>query len=299
MWWSISVGLVLALVPCDVVGPLADALRQHYVFEDVGARMAGSVETHRDAYRAVTGKELAEAVTNDLRSLTNDKHVLVRLAANDAMVPAAKSGGHFDAVQRVEILPGNVGYIDLRGFERRSATSDAKIVAAFTLVHDTDALIIDLRANGGGNPDMVAFVSSYLLDGPTLLAEMRHREAPVESLTSPPRPAGALRANTPLFLLTSHNTFSAGEGFAFILQHLGRARVIGERTAGAAHAGRAYPLPCGFEAIIPNTAVVLPGTTKDWEGAGVVPDIEVAADRALEVAMKAPAGLPAPHRGDD
>ena len=99
---------------------------------------------------------------------------------------------------------------------------------------------------------MVALVSSYVLDGPTLLAEMRHREAPVEQIASPVRPAGVLRANLPLFLLTSRQTFSAGEGFAFILQHLGRAVVVGQRTAGAAHAGRAYPLPCGFEAIIPT-----------------------------------------------
>lgn len=279
------VGLFSYAEPCDVVGPLADALRQHYVFEDVGARMAATLEANRKSYGELTGQALANAITKDLRTLTNDRHVLVRLVGSQASAPAAPAH-HFDAVQRVEILPGNVGYLDLRGFERRSFTSDAKIAAAFELLHDADALIIDLRANGGGNPDMVALVSSYLMNGGTLLAEMRHREAPLEQLSTPPRPAGALRTDIPLFLLTSHETFSAGEGFAFILQHLGRARVIGERTAGAAHAGRAYPLPCGFEAIIPNTAVVLPGTTKDWEGTGVVPDVEVAADHALDAAMK-------------
>ncbi|HEY2322677.1 MAG TPA: S41 family peptidase [Thermoanaerobaculia bacterium] len=273
--------------PCDVVPPLADALRQHYVFEDVGARMADTVVAHRDAYHRLSGAELAVAITSDLRSVTGDKHVLVRLAENTTSATPAGPARHFDAVQRVEILEGNIGYLDLRGFERRNAQSDAKIAAAFELLRGVDSLIIDLRANGGGNPDMVALVSSYVLDGPTLLAEMRHREAPAEQLSTPPRPAGALHAGTPLFLLTSHNTFSAGEGFAFILQHLGRARVIGERTAGAAHAGRAYPLACGFEAIIPNTAVVLPGTTTDWEGTGVVPDVEITADQAFAAALKA------------
>jgi C-terminal processing protease CtpA/Prc len=275
---------------CEVLTPLADALRQHYVFEDGGARMAAAVEGHRDAYRRLSGNELAEAITRDLRSLTNDKHVLVRLANDDAVTlpakPAAAPPRHFEAVQRVEVLPGNVGYLDLRGFERRSAQSDAKIAAAFELLRDVDALVIDLRANGGGNPDMVAYVSSYLLYGPTLLAEMRHREAPVERLSSPERPTGPPRADIPLFLLTSHETFSAGEGFAFILQHLRRAVVVGEQTAGAAHAGRAYPLACGFEAIIPNTAVVLPGTSRDWEGAGVVPDVKTDARGALETALK-------------
>jgi C-terminal processing protease CtpA/Prc len=270
---------------CDVVPVLEDALRQHYVFADAGAQMAAAVEAHRSAYRQLAGRDLAEVLTNDLRSMTNDKHVLVRVVENSVTAPAAPAR-HFDAVQRVEILSGNVGYLDLRGFERRSAQSDAKIAAAFELLRDVDSLIIDLRSNGGGNPEMVAFVSSYLLDGPTVLAEMVHREAPVEQLRSPARPAGALRANTPLFLLTSHDTFSAGEGFAFILQHLGRAVVVGERTAGAAHAGRAYPLACGFEAIIPNTAVVLPGTTRDWEGTGVTPDVRIDAANALEAALK-------------
>ncbi|HEV8435906.1 MAG TPA: S41 family peptidase, partial [Thermoanaerobaculia bacterium] len=230
--------------------------------------------------------ELAERITKDLRSVTGDQHVLVRVAESSAAGAASGPARHFDAVQRVEILAGNVGYLDLRGFERRNAQSDAKIAAAFELLHDVDALVIDLRANGGGNPDMVALVSAYVLDGPTLLVEMRHREAPVEKLTSPERPAGALRAKVPVFLLTSRQTFSAGEGFAFILQHLGRATVVGERTAGAAHAGRAYPLACGFEAIVPNTAVVLPGTTMDWEGTGVTPDVKVDAGEALEVALK-------------
>ena len=273
---------LLLAVTCDVVTPLAGALRQHYVFEDVGARMAATIEARRDAYRQLAGKELAEALTRDLRAVTNDQHVLVRIAESEPQVAApASPARRFVAIPRVEILDGNVGYLDLRGFERRSAAADAKVAAAFELLHGVDALIIDLRANGGGNPEGVALVASYLLDGPTQLAEMRHREAPVEKLASFDRPAGALGSRVPLFLLTSHETFSAGEGFAFILQHLGRATVVGERTAGAAHAGRAYPLPCGFEAIIPNTAVVLPGTATDWEGAGVKPDVEVEASQAL------------------
>lgn len=278
---------LLLAVACDVVTPLAGALRQHYVFEDAGGRMAATVEAHRDAYRPLAGKELAEALTKDLRSVTNDQHVLVRVAGSEPQVNAPGPPPHrFVSIARVEVLDGNVGYLDLRGFERRSATTDAKIAAAFELLSGVDALIIDLRANGGGNPDMVALVASYVLDGPTQLAEMRHREARAEQLSSPARPAGGLGAKVPLFLLTSHDTFSAGEGFAFILQHLGRATVVGERTAGAAHAGRAYPLPCGFEAIIPNTAVVLPGTTTDWEGTGVKPDVQVAADQALATVLK-------------
>ena len=264
--------------------------------------MAARIEARGDGYRGLAGKELAERLTNDLRSVTNDQHVLVRLAQAEQPAAPVRSGGPFVSIPRVEVLSGNVGYLDLRGFERRSEKSDAKVAAAFELLNGVDALIIDLRANGGGNPDMVARVASYLLDGPTPLAEMRHREAPAEGLASSAPPPGALGAKVPLFLLTSRNTFSAGEGFAFILQHLGRAIVVGERTAGAAHAGRAYELPCGFEAIIPNTAVVLPGTTKDWEGTGVVPDVAVDASRALETAQKlaseAPAGLPAPHKGN-
>ncbi|HEV8436403.1 MAG TPA: hypothetical protein VGR95_23545, partial [Thermoanaerobaculia bacterium] len=88
--------------PCDVMPALADALRQHYVFEDAGNRMAETVVAHRDVYRGLSGGELAERITKDLRSVTGDQHVLVRVAESSAAGAASGPARHFDAVQRVE-----------------------------------------------------------------------------------------------------------------------------------------------------------------------------------------------------
>ncbi|HEX3584044.1 MAG TPA: hypothetical protein VH087_19925, partial [Thermoanaerobaculia bacterium] len=137
---------LLLAVTCDVVTPLSTALREHYVFADAGARMAATIEEHRVAYGQLAGKELAAAVTKDLRSMTNDQHILVRVAEKEPEASAPALPAHrFISIPRVEILDGNIGYLDLRGFERRSAATDAKIAAAFELLKGVDAMVIDLR----------------------------------------------------------------------------------------------------------------------------------------------------------
>ena len=277
-----------AVCTAKVVTALAGALREHYVFADAGSRMAASIEAKQASYAALDDAALAAALTRDLREASGDAHLQVAAPAPPKSSGAPGSPQPRDrnfGFRRVEVLPGNIGYLDLREFDRPGGAVKEKAAAAFELLKDSDALIIDLRANGGGNPDMVALISAYVLDKPTLLAEMHHRESGVEPIRSPERPPNAVRSGIPLVLLTSHDTFSAGEGFAFILQHLGRATVVGERTAGAAHAGRSYPLACGFEATIPNTSVVLPGTQSDWEGRGVTPDVPAESSRALDVAV--------------
>jgi len=286
--------LIAAVCTAQVVASLAASLREHYVFANAGAKMAAAIEAK--SYDGLSGDELAAALTRDLRAISNDAHLHVTATPTETTgtARAAQEKGRNFGFRSVEILPGNIGVLDLRGFDRPTEAMRAKAAAAFELLKDADALIIDLRANGGGNPDGVALIASYVLDGPTLLAEMHHRDSGNEPLRSPERPANALRHGVPLVLLTSHKTFSAGEGLAFILQHLGRAKVVGERTAGAAHAGREEPLACGFAAVIPNTAVVLPGTEIDWETTGVTPDVEVEASKALDAAtaLLRSAGVP-------
>lgn len=290
---SLLLATLLAIAPCDnstVITALEHALREHYVFAETGSRIAGAIEAKRSAYEKLDAETLAATLTHDLNAIASDKHLRVAVAQAPA-VSSPRSAAESDRARRnhfgfrrVEMFPGGVGYLDLTEFDRPNDTARNEASAAFAQLKNAGAMVIDLRANGGGNPDMVALISAYVLDQPTLLAEMHHRENGTEPLWSPPRPSNALQHGVPLYLLTSHDTFSAGEGFAFILQHLGRATVVGERTAGAAHAGRGYPLPCGFEADIPNTSIVLPGTHADWEGRGVTPDVPAPAADALRVA---------------
>lgn len=90
-----------------------------------------------------------------------------------------------------------------------------------------------------------------------------------------------------MFLLTSRDTFSGGEDFAYAVQSLGRATVIGEATRGGAHPTERYRLAAHFLAHIPVAQSIGAATGANWEGTGVQPNIAVPAAAALRVAKQA------------
>ncbi len=180
-----------------------------------------------------------------------------------------------DGIQRVEILPGNIGYVNITWFYRPNEARQA-ISAAMQMLRNADALILDLRGNGGGSPETVALVASYLFDTLELpLFEIVPRSA--DGGQTYRTEAGSLPdrdGRRPLYTLTSERTFSGGEGLAFILQERKRAEVVGETTAGAANPGRPYPLNARFAATVPNGKVQSAIRRANWEGTGVTPDVK-------------------------
>ncbi|MDX1531313.1 MAG: S41 family peptidase, partial [Rhodothermales bacterium] len=191
-------------------------------------------------------------------------------------------------IARVEVLDGNVGYLDLRGFYS-GPPAEAAVDAAMHLLQHTDALIVDLRRNGGGDPDLVRYVTSYFFDEPTHLNSLHWRDGDrevvnefwtLEETASPQRP------DLPLFVLTSDYTFSAGEEFANNLKALGRATLIGETTGGGANPGGMMPAGERFGVFVPTGRAVNPVTGTNWEGVGVEPDVAVPAEEALDVALE-------------
>ena len=95
---------------------------------------------------------------------------------------------------------------------------------------------------------------------------------------------GSRYVDKPVYVLTSHDTFSGGEDFCYTLQALGRARLIGETTGGGAHPTRGQPLSPTMSISVPFARSVNPVTGTNWEGTGVVPDVSVAAEEAYDVA---------------
>lgn len=160
--------------------------------------------------------------------------------------------------------------------------------AAMTFLAHTDALIIDLRSNGGGDAAMVQFLCSYFFDA----FEAEHiqlnglydrRKDLLQQFWVFPYVPGTRYLDKPLYLLTSQRTFSAAEEFAYDLQQLKRALVVGERTSGGAHAGLFYPVMTHFMAFIPTFRAINPISGTNWEGVGVQPDLPVAPEEALDV----------------
>lgn len=277
-----------------------DALRllcRHYVFP-ARARDAAAVIHDRLAageYADVSRVELCRRLTTELLELCDDKHLEIRMrrtSSNSTVEEAAEvRRQHLQRlnyfIARVERMPANVGYIDLRGIAEPELASSA-ITAAMELVSHTHALLFDVRHNGGGSPEGVIFWHSYLFGETSVHLNSIHRGASGEvqeywSLTDLP---GRRYLDKPVYLLTSAMTFSAGEEFCYNLQAQGRATVVGETTRGGAHPTAVFPLDEATEIVIPHARSVNPVTGTNWEGTGVQPDVVVPAAEAFDVAYR-------------
>jgi C-terminal processing protease CtpA/Prc len=190
-------------------------------------------------------------------------------------------------VQKVEVLPGNVGYLDLRFFPPASA-GGATAIAAMNLLGNADAVIVDLRQNRGGEPTQVQLITSYFFSERTHLNSLYWRAGDrTEQFWTLGYVPGRRLADIPLFVLTSQRTFSGGEEFANNLKMLERGTIVGETTGGGANPGEGIDLPGDMGAFVPIGRAVNPVDGRNWEGTGVEPDVRVKAEDALKVAYAA------------
>jgi C-terminal processing protease CtpA/Prc len=158
---------------------------------------------------------------------------------------------------------------------------------AMSKVADTDALIIDLRDNGGGQPAMVAYISSYLFDQRTHLNDIWDRRTDrTQEFWTRNVPGKKYGGTKPVFVLTARRTFSGAEEFSYNLKSLKRATIIGETTGGGAHPVSPHRINSHFTIGVPFARAINPITKTNWEGAGVAPDIKVPASDALETARR-------------
>jgi hypothetical protein len=283
-----------------VISKAVDVLERSYVSAETARRMADALRAREQSYGAVTSAEaFARALTDDLRAVSRDKHL--RVTYSHAPVPPDREGfgppprSAADVAfrrsinfgfEKLERLPGNIGYLELRGFDD-AALAGPTAAAAFTFLAETDALVIDLRRNPGGSGEMVALVASYLFDGPTHLNTIAWRETGrnEESWTKADVPGRRYGQTKPVYVLTSDRTFSAAEEFAYDLQTQKRATVVGATTGGGAHAGGTRRLDDHFEMWVPAGRAVNPVTKTNWEGVGVAPDHAVPEADALRAAQ--------------
>jgi CubicO group peptidase (beta-lactamase class C family) len=179
--------------------------------------------------------------------------------------------------QKVERLDGNIGYLDLRNFHP-AALAGETAAAAMGFLAGTDALIVDLRRNGGGDPAMVQLLCSYLFAegriGPPERPVLARRGPDAAVLDAPVRPRQALRRQD-VYVLTSKYTFSGAEEFTYNLKNLKRATIVGETTGGGANPGGFVRLAAHFGMFVPGGRAINPITKTNWEGTGVPPDVAV------------------------
>ena len=272
----------------QVVQAAGEALANGYIYEDVGARAAQVLEKKRveGAFDGLTTPQrLAAALTEVLQTETRDLHLRVTVGSD--FVPPDAPSGNLSMLGRVEVLPGNVGYLEVRHF---AGTNVADFDTAIATLKDVRALIIDVGKNRGGGPGPITHLSTYLFLKPTHLVTRAQRGmAPVERWTLDSVPGSRL-AHVPVYVLTSRSTFSAAESFTFGLRVTGRATVVGELTGGGGHFGNPVTLPHGFQLFVPIGRAYNPRTGKGWEAEGLRPDIEVPYAQALDAALSLASG---------
>lgn len=279
-------------------------LDEIYVFPETAKKMGADLRAREkrgeyDAY--ADGDSFANKLTADLRAISRDKHLSVEFdphikppksadektsqADHDARVKkemAAENCGF----EKVEHLAGNIGYLKFDMFAPPYICGET-VVAAMGFLANSDALIFDLRENGGGAPRMVAFIQSYLFAYPTHLNDLYERkENTTEQFWTSPYVPGKKMPDVPVYVLMSKNTFSGGEEFCYNLKALKRATLIGETTGGGAHPVGPSAIDDHFTIFVPFARAINPVTKTNWEGVGVEPDIKVPADDALKEALK-------------
>jgi retinol-binding protein 3 len=290
-------------VRAALVQAVGDSLVNGYIYEEKGRAL-------RDSLNAALGRGefdapqepgvLARRVGEFLQRVGNDKHLYLVYEGSGSAAssgptrvpvrrPVGSSGtmaGNTHGLERIEILPGNIGYVDVLMFsdDPAAAVRVDSMMAAFA---DVSALVIDLRRNIGGAPMLIRHISTYLFDKPMHLVSSfaRGMAAPQERWTLDKVPGKRL-TRVPVYVLTSRRTISAGESFTFGLKALGRVTIVGERTAGGGHFGRVIPLVGGYSMFLPVGRTYDPRTNEGWQAEGIAPDVEVPQEKALERALE-------------
>lgn len=313
-WSAVAVSAVQETASPAVVTPtqrqqavteLARLLRERYCIADVAEKSAALIERRlRDgAYDGFPDdRSFADAVNADLRAATGDRHLrfgpaprpepaAVSAAPTPPVDPGAERAAWLARVRsgnyglpRAEVLPGNVGLLEVRRFQPPDLAGDT-VVAAIGFLANVDAVIVDVRNAHGGSAHMMPLFAGYFLAKPTSLFDMEFRgDDFTERFWTLAYLPGKRLAQVPMYIVTSAYTFSGAEGFAYRFKVLKRATIVGETTGGGANAGGALDVAPSFRVFMPMGRPVDRDTGGNWEGVGVVPDVPAAARDAVAVA---------------
>lgn len=287
-----------------IIKKICTYLEDIYIFPEKAVEMKSYLtkQYRKGKYKSLTSAfEFAQQLRSDLRFISNDAHLGVDFEnddyfgqSNQNISPEEQQRERFreEAYEnfgflKLERLAGNVGYIQMNGFYD-SRWAGKTVAAAMSFLSHCDAIIIDLRLTLGGQPSMVQLLASYFFEEPVHLNDFYIRKTnSTKQFWSYAYVPGEKFIKGDLFILTSKQTPSAAEEFAYDMKHLNRAILVGECTRGAAHPTEIYDLPeHNIVLSIPYGRAINPVTKTNWEGTGVKPHLEVPAENALNVAHK-------------
>jgi retinol-binding protein 3 len=285
----------------EIISSIKTHLKESYIDMEVSKKMIIELDKNlkSNKYQKITSaSEFSKKLTEDLQHISNDLHLLVRFEpsriAREKLAISAEKQLEMEkkiATQMAEInygfteakiLEGNIGYLNLRLFADVKYAEETA-TATMNFLSNSNAIIIDLRSNGGGVPSMMQLLSSYFFDEtPVLLSDFYERKTDTKTqLYSLSNVNGKRSSNKPLYILTSKQTFSAAEAFAYTLKHLNKAILVGEVTKGGANRTKRINLNDEFTISVPYIQSIHPITKTNWEGKGVQPNIETNENEAF------------------
>jgi len=286
-----------ALTPArvDNIMTRAETALNDCVFPDVAAKAIEMLKANTKSYEPISNPTaLTTKVNADLYAVTRDRHVGfwypfdARVMGDKAR---DKTAEHQDEVlenfgfSSIRRLPGNIGYLDFRYFSSDPGVGRI-IQATMAFLANTDALIIDLRHNGGGDPVAAEALEGYFFDSQQQITSLMWRDPKtggvreIQQYTAPAVP-GPLYLDKPIYVLTSSRTFSCAEQFVYDLHNLKRITIVGETTGGGANPGEVHDVGDSFGLFVPEGRAYSPITKTNWEGTGIAPDVATSAADAL------------------
>jgi C-terminal processing protease CtpA/Prc len=271
------------------VTEVADRIRSEYVYPEIGGSLAETLIRNLEdgVYDDISDKDvLATTVLSEILAATSDPHFafFVRRPPTEESAGEPGSGPSASGLRETSVLPGRIGYLVLDWMPGDDEAL-AAVARTFADLPPLDALIFDVRENFGGSGDMIALLCGHLLPDSTLLLTFYDRSGAVNGEMRTKRQQRYFAPEVPVYILTSENTHSAAEAFAFVLRHQGRATIVGDTTPGMSNPSNTRNITGGFALTVPFLRARYEHTELDFQGIGVIPDIAVAPEAALDVAV--------------
>ena len=311
LWVTLALGQAAQAPTLDaakkqaVIDEIAALFNKNYIFAETAKKVEEALRAKLKAGefdKLAAAPDFARAVAATILEVTKDRHTgfaynpasaenIRRLEGRseeeaqkvrERQLRAARRANF--GFRKVERLPGNVGYLDF-GVFAAPAEAGPTAIAAMNFLAYCDAIIVDLRQNGGGEPAQIQLISSYLFEEPVHLNDLYARATDqTENYWTLPYVPGARASKADVYVLTSARTFSGAEEFSYNLQNLKRATIIGETTGGGAHPTNAMIVQHDFILRVPFARAINPVSKTNWEGTGVKPDIACPAAEAFDKA---------------
>lgn len=289
----------------ETLDELSKSLLERYVEPDTAKKISAELKKRQSAGEFDNlndGPQFAAKINELLKSMVTDAHLRFRFSekalpkrerpnepsAEEIKRQEEETRFSNSGFEKVERLKGNIGYLKFNYFDNPENVK-RPLAAAMGFLANTDALIIDLRENGGGSPSGVQLVCSYLFDEkPVHLNSLMFRDGDkvrVEDFRTLATVDGPRYLDREVFVLTSKRTGSGAEECSYNLKNLKRATLVGSSTWGGANPGGTVRLGDHFSCFIPVGKAMNPITKTNWEGTGVIPDVEVDPGLALKHAQ--------------